>query len=59
MLMRYLHIIIAVIHINYTSHILSIMSSIRIIIEDESSFDRKFLFFLFSHRDLKIFIESF
>jgi len=57
--MHYLHVIIAVIYINYTSHILFIMSSIRIIIKDESSFDRKFLFFLFSYKDLKIFIESF
>ncbi len=59
MFMCYLHVIIAVIYINYTSHILFIMSSIHIIIEDESSFNRKFLFFLFSYKDLKIFIESF
>ncbi len=59
MFMYYLHIIIAVIYINYTSHILFIMSSICIIIEDESLFDWKFLFFLFSHKDLKIFIKSF
>ncbi len=57
--MCYLHVIIAVIYINYTSHILSTVSSIYIIIEDESSFNQKFLFFLFSYRDLKIFIESF
>ncbi len=59
MFMHYLHVIIAVIYINYTSHILSTMSFIHIIIEDESSFNWKFLFFLFSYRDLKIFIESF
>ncbi len=57
--MCYLHVIIAVIYINYTSHILFTVSSIYIIIEDESSFNQKFLFFLFSYRDLKIFIESF
>ncbi len=59
MFMHYLHVIIAVIYINYTLHILSTMSFIRIIIEDESSFNRKFLFFLFSYKDLKIFIKSF
>jgi len=57
--MCYLHIIIAVIYINYTSYILFIMSSIRIIIEDESLFNQKFLFFLFSYKDLKSFIKSF
>ena len=57
--MRYLHVIIAVIYIKFTSYILFIMSFIHIIIEDESSFNWKFLFFLFSHKDLKIFIESF
>ena len=46
-------------YVNYTSHILFIMSSTRIIIEDESSFNQKFLFFLFFYEDLKIFIESF
>ncbi len=56
MFMHHLHMIDAVIYVDYTSHI---MSSTRIIIEDESSFDRKFLFFLFSHKDLKIFIKSF
>ncbi len=49
----------AVIYINYTSHILFIMSFTCIIIKDESLFNQKFLFFLFSHEDLKIFIESF
>ncbi len=56
MSMRHSHTIDAVIYVNYTSHI---MSSTRIIIEDESLFDRKFLFFLFSHEGLKVFIESF
>ncbi len=59
MFMCYLHVIIAVIYINYTLHILFIMSFIHIIIEDESSFNQKFLFFLFSYKDLKIFIKSF
>ncbi len=57
--MCYLHVIIAVIYINYTLHILFTMSFIHIIIEDKSLFNQKFLFFLFSHRDLKIFIKSF
>ena len=57
--MHYLHMIDAVIYVNYTSYILFIMSFTCIIIEDESSFDWKFLFFLFFHKDLKIFIESF
>ncbi len=57
--MCYLHVIIAVIYINYTSHILFTLSFICIIIEDKSSFNWKFLFFLFSHKDLKIFIKSF
>ncbi len=59
MFMHYSHTIDAVIYVNYTLHILFIMSSTRIIIEDESSFNQKFLFFLFSHEDLKIFIKSF
>ncbi len=57
--MCYLHVIIAVIYINYTSHILFTLSFICIIIEDKSSFNWKFLFFLFSYKDLKIFIKSF
>ncbi len=59
MFMHHLHMIDAVIYINYTSYILFIMSFTCIIIEDESSFNQKFFFFLFFHRDLKIFIESF
>ncbi len=59
MFMHHLHIIDAVIYINYTSHILFIMSSTCIIIEDELLFNQKFLFFLFIYKDLKIFIESF
>ncbi len=54
--MHHSHIINAIIYVNYASHI---MSFTRIIIEDESSFNRKFLFFLFFYEDLKIFIESF
>ncbi len=56
MFMHHSHMIDAVIYVNYISHI---MSFTRIIIEDESSFDWKFFFFLFSYKDLKIFIESF
>ncbi len=59
MFMCYLHIIITVIYINYTSHILFTLSFICIIIEDEFLFDQKFFFFLFSRKNLKIFIESF
>ncbi len=57
--MYYLHVIIAVIYINYIIHILSIMLFICIIIEDKSFFNWKFLFFSFSYKDLKIFIKSF
>ncbi len=57
--MHHSYMIDTVTYVNYTSHILFIMSSTRIIIEDESSFNQKFLFFLFFYEDLKIFIESF
>ncbi len=59
MFLCYLHVIIAVIYINYIIYILFTMSFIYIIIKDKSLFNWKFLFFLFSYKDLKISIESF